>query len=148
MDTRAIIFIIIAIFGWGIAAVFDKMALKTGDSFSGLTIRAAVVFVTMALLAVFSGKSQSIITLVRSDMRSTLYFAASGILAGFIAMVAYYAALRLAPSSQVVPISSAYPLVTALFAMFLLKETVSVQQWLGILLIMIGIYLVQVKPTT
>jgi transporter family protein len=146
MDARAILFITIAIFGWGVAAVFDKMALKTGDSLTGLTIRAAAVFIAMALLAVFSGKTQSIITLIRSDTRITLYFVASGILAGFIAMVAYYAALRLAPSSQVVPISSAYPLITALFAMFLLKETVSVQQWLGILLIMIGIYLVQVKP--
>jgi transporter family protein len=49
-------------------------------------------------------------------------------------------ALSKGPSSMVTPISGAYPLVTLLFARFILSETISRFQWLCIALIMAGLF--------
>ncbi len=53
---------------------------------------------------------------------------------------------RFGPISLVTPITGAYPLVTLGFAALVLKEAVTKLQWLCILFILIGMYLVSLSP--
>lgn len=145
MTITVIILIGISVLGWGIAPVVDKLALKGSEPLIGLTVRGVAVLLTLLAAVIINGKTQNLIFLVRTDMRSTLLFALSGLLAGFIAMLTYYAALQLAPTTKVVPVTSIYPLVTALLGILLLKEHMSAVQIAGVLLIVAGVYLVQLK---
>ncbi|MFA5795429.1 MAG: EamA family transporter [Candidatus Brocadiia bacterium] len=145
MPVKVIVFLGIAILGWGIAAVIDKLALKQGEPLIGLTVRAAAILFMLITAIIINGKTKELVSFVQNDMRSVVLFSLSGLLSGFIAMLAYYAALQLAPASKVVPISSIYPLVTALLGIFLLKEYMSIIQMAGVLLVVAGVYLIQFK---
>lgn len=140
-----VVLIIISVMVGGIAAIFDKMALKDGSPIIGLTLRALTVIIMLVGAVIFTGKTRELISCVQNDSRSALFFAISGLLAGFIGMITYYGALKQAPASVVVPLSSTYPLVTAILGMVLLKESFSFERLIGVLLIVIGIYLVQSK---
>jgi transporter family protein len=141
----ALLLISITIIVWGVAAVMDKLALKQGDPLLGLTIRAITVLVMLLAFIIANGKIRALISLVQNDTRSTLFFMLSGLLAGFVGMLTYYGALRLAPVSQVVPVTSAYPLVVALLSVLFLGEQLSFLRLLGIILIISGVYLIQGK---
>lgn len=142
---NAIVFISITIVVWGIAALFDKLALDKGEPIIGLEIRSFVVFTTLTIIVILSGKVNPLIQLIGNDTRSVLFFVISGFLAGLIGMFTYYAALRLAPVSQVVPMTSSYPLIAALLGILFLKESITLPRLAGILLIIAGIFLMQTK---
>lgn len=145
MTLTVMILIGIAVLGWGIAPVVDKLALKESDPLIGLTVRGIAVLFTLLAAVVINGKTHALVSFVRNDMYSTLLFALSGLLAGVIAMLTYYGALQLAPTTKVVPVTSIYPLVTALLGILLLKEHMSITQIAGVLLIVAGVYMVQLK---
>ena len=54
----------------------------------------------------------------------------------------YYRALKVAPASQVVPITATYPLVTVALAMMFLGEKMTGPKLLGVVFIVVGIVLV------
>jgi transporter family protein len=145
MTVTVIILIGISVLGWGIAPVVDKLALKESDPLIGLTVRGIAVLFTLLAAVIINGKTHALVSLVQNDMRATLLFILSGLLAGVIAMLTYYGALQLAPTTRVVPITSIYPLVTALLGILLLKEHMSIAQIAGVLLIVAGVYMVQLK---
>lgn len=145
MTVTVIILIGISVLGWGIAPVVDKLALKESDPLIGLTVRGIAVLFTLLAAVIINGKTHALVSLVQNDMRATLLFVLSGLLAGVIAMLTYYGALQLAPTTRVVPITSIYPLVTALLGILLLKEHMSIAQIAGVLLIVAGVYMVQLK---
>jgi transporter family protein len=142
---ETMLYIIVAIMFWGIGGVFDKLSMNKGEPITGMAIRSFVVFVSLVAIIAFSGKTGLLISTVRNDAKTTLYFAISGICAGLIAMLAYFAALRLAPASQVIPVTSIYPLITVLLCVLFLKERLATIQSFGILLVIAGVYLVQLK---
>ncbi len=68
-------------------------------------------------------------------------------IAGLIALVAIFIALRELPLATVVSISFATPIFTTIFSIFLLKEKVGIFRWLAVLIGFVGI-LVIVEPGT
>ena len=63
-------------------------------------------------------------------------------LAGLIAIVAIFIALRKLPLATVVSISFAAPIFTTIFSIFLLSERVGVYRWLAVLVGFIGILII------
>ncbi len=123
---------------WGIAPIFDKMVVSTGVSpYTANLVRAfgAIAFLTFATF-----------TLKQFDVsafagRNLAYLVVAGALGGGLAMVLYYKALEITPTSKVVPITSIYPLFTVLLSAIVLKEGVSLRVLLGTVLIIAGVAL-------
>ncbi|MBM7622693.1 transporter family protein [Sporohalobacter salinus] len=72
-----------------------------------------------------------------------LYIAAEGIFASLLGHLAYFYALKFGAASQVVPFVAAYPLVTVIAAILFLKEGFSWENLIGVLLIIIGIFIIK-----
>lgn len=135
------IFIILTIFFWGSAAVCDKVALREAHPLSGLAIRSTAVIIAILLSGVFIRKMFTVPTKLPS--RSILLFILSGLFAGFFGMLTYYSALKKLPTSVVVPLCSVYPLIAALLGTIILKEEFSLIKLLGVILIILGVWLVK-----
>ena len=63
-------------------------------------------------------------------------------IAGLIAIVAIFIALRKLPLATVVSISFAAPIFTTIFSIFLLRETVGVYRWLAVIVGFVGILII------
>jgi len=81
--------------------------------------------------------------LMEVDGKGFLLFGASGVMAGLLAMWAYYTALKVGATSKIVPIAACYPLVTALLSVLILREGVTLPRVMGTALIVSGIWLVK-----
>ena len=127
---------------WGFAPILDKFAIS-----GGISIYAAnVVRVIGALMAILVA---SLLTTQLDfsgiDVRKVAYLLAAGAIAGAIAMVLYYSALRSLGASKTVSLTAIYPMFTMIFWIFsiiLLGEEVSLKLVVGTVLIIVGIILV------
>jgi len=133
-------FLFLTIFFWGVAAIFDKLALGKASPFAGLMVRQFLLSSILFLLAISSGRLGSLLAL---EGRSILFFGLSGICGGAAGLWTYYQALRLGGASLVVPITAAYPLITALLSWIILQESFTVSRLIGTVLIVLGIWLVK-----
>jgi transporter family protein len=137
---RLITFLVLTTFFWGVAAIFDKLALGKVAPFSGMLVRQFILIGIMLLVAVSSGRLGSLWAL---DGRSIFFFGLSGICGGIAGLWTYYHALRLGGASLVVPITATYPLVTAILSCALLQEGFTFRRFLGTALIVFGVWLVK-----
>jgi transporter family protein len=85
------------------------------------------------------GKTKEIIN---TPLKAMILFALSGIIAGLLAMLTYFTALKLGATSRIVPISATYPLVTVILGILILGEQVTLIRIIGTILIIAGIWLV------
>lgn len=134
------VLIIITVLLWGSVPIIDKIALTKTDPLVGVIIRSWAVFLPTIVLMVFTGRTKAVFT---TEPKTILLFAITGILAGFLAMLTYYGALKLAPTSKIVALGSTYPLVSAALAIILLREQVSLGRLMGVGLIIVGVWLVK-----
>ena len=125
---------------WGSTPILEKVGLKEVDPFVGVTVRSMAITAVLLAVAALSGRLRDIFSV---DLRTVVIFSSSGILAGFLGMWTYFWALKMGATSRVVPIAASYPLVTALLGMLLLGEQVTLLRFLGIVLIVVGIWLVK-----
>jgi len=125
---------------WGISAIFDKLAITNNNvpvpqanlirSFGGF------IFLLLIIIALRD------LDFSAFDSRRVSYLLIAGSIAGGIAMIIFYFALRQIGASRTVPLSSIYPLFTVLFASVFLGESVSLKVLAGTVLIVIGVILV------
>lgn len=59
-----------------------------------------------------------------------------------VGFLAYTEALRRGPISLVAPVSSGYPIITAILSVILLKETITSFQWSAIFVVVVGVIIV------
>jgi bacterial/archaeal transporter family protein len=137
---RAMIFILLTTIFWGIAAIFDKLALGRGAPFAGLLVRQLTVAVMIFLLAMGTGRLNGVFAM---EGRSVLFFWLSGLCGGVLGLWTYYHALRIAGASLVVPITATYPLITVLLSWLILQESFTVSRIVGTVLIVVGVWLVK-----
>lgn len=135
-----IILLIITTLLWGTTPIIEKMGLARVDPFIGVTVRSTIVTVILLSFALLLGKGRAILNL---DGKSILLFGLSGLMAGFIGMWTYYTALKMGPTSKIVPISACYPLITALLSILILREGVTLERIIGTALIVCGVWLVR-----
>lgn len=125
---------------WGSTPILEKVGLKEVDPFVGVTVRSMAITAVLLAVAALSGRLRDIFSV---HLRTVVIFSSSGILAGLLGMWTYFWALKMGATSRVVPIAASYPLVTALLGMLLLGEQVTLLRFLGIVLIVVGIWLVK-----
>jgi transporter family protein len=125
---------------WGATPIIEKIGLVKVDPLIGVTIRSAIVTVGLFILTFFLGRGKA---LIEVDGKSFLMFGLSGVMAGLLGMWTYYIALKMGPTSKIVPIAACYPLVTAFLSVLVLREGVTLSRVIGTVLIVSGIWLVQ-----
>ena len=125
---------------WGLAAIFDKLALGNVAPLSGLMVRQFMVTGVLLLTGISTGRLGGVLTL---EWRSVLFFGLSGICGGIAGLWTYYHALRLGGASLVVPITATYPLITALLSWAILQESLTIHRLIGTGFIVLGVWLVK-----
>lgn len=130
---------------WGIGGYFEKKGLGGSSGIPhevGIVIRTAVALVILGLIAAPQLKS-----LAHAETSSLLYLAlGGGIVAGSIGMLCFYASLKGAPLSQVMPIAFTAPMFGALAAVIFGGEQLSMRLVLGTLLTVAGIAVLTMRP--
>jgi len=124
---------------WGVGGYFEKRGLHLGNlpPQMGITIRTSVALVILGMVSAPHWK-----TAAQAGPKALIYIVVGGgIVAGSAGMLCFYAALKAAPLSQVMPIAFTAPLFGAVMAMTLGGEPVTVKTVLGMLMTVGGIIL-------
>ncbi|OGW75938.1 MAG: hypothetical protein A2Z72_08890 [Omnitrophica bacterium RBG_13_46_9] len=138
--TEVILFLVLTALLWGATPVLEKIGLGKTDPLTGVTIRSLAVTVALVIYMVLAGKAKQILQI---DIKTLAIFSATGLMAGLLGMITYFAALKHGATSQIVPIAATYPLVTAILSVLILGEQVTPLRLIGTLFIIIGIWFVQ-----
>lgn len=125
---------------WGIAPIFEKLSLKHISAFGALTIRSTVTTVVLITLAFMMGRQKEILGV---DGKTLVYILLGGVF-GILGLFIYFVALKQDAASRVVPLVNIFPLFTVLYSIVLLNETVTPMRLAGILLVVGGVYLINV----
>jgi|Deesub1362B_J571_1020462.scaffolds.fasta_scaffold00391_21 uncharacterized membrane protein len=125
---------------WAISAIFDKVAITNNTvpipqanlirSFGGF------IFLLLIILTMRDFDFSAF------DSRRISLLLIAGSIAGGIAMIIFYFALRQIGAARTVPLSSIYPLFTVLFAALFLGESISLRTVAGTVLIVLGVIFV------
>ncbi len=137
---KLLLFLFLTTLFWGIAAIFDKLALGKTSPFTGMMIRQ---FILTGILLVAGIGSARLGTLATLETRTMVLFGLSGICGGALGLWTYYHALRLGGASLVVPITATYPLITVFLSWLVLQESLTIPRIIGTALIVLGVWLVK-----
>jgi bacterial/archaeal transporter family protein len=137
---KLLAFLLLTTVFWGVAAIFDKLALGKVAPLSGMMVRQFILTGILLLIGIGSGRLGGVLAL---EWRSVLFFGLSGICGGVAGLWTYYHALRLGGASLVVPITATYPLITALLSWAILQESLTVPRLIGTAFIVLGVWLVK-----
>ena len=126
---------------WGIVPLMEKAGLSgTTAPFAGVMVRSIGVAAGLLVLScVWSPWAM----MRAMGWRSILLLALGGFLASVVGQLAFYRALKSGALSQVVPVAGAYPLVAALLGWLLLREPITVPRFLGLILVVSGVWLLR-----
>jgi len=131
---------IVTLIFWGAAPVFGKIGLAKLNPYTALAIRSFIVAIIMLVIILVRGDIKE---LVKIDLKSVAFIGIEGIFAALIGQFAYYYALKLGETSKIVPIASAFPLITVLIAAIFLSEKITLLKGSGIFLIIAGVVLLR-----
>jgi len=126
---------------WGFAPLFGKVGLKMVDPLLALGIRTFFVFLIVSFLVIFTGKAKELFALLPS--KGAFYVSCEALFGAILGQLFYFYALKGGEASRVVPIASAFPLFTALFAFLFLGEKFQWPKFLGAVLIVGGMILLR-----
>ena len=125
---------------WGTVPLLDKIIAATAISpVAANIVRSAGALLSLLLLSLLMRE------LSFEGIRGVniLILLTAGAIAGGIAMVIYYGALKSIGAAKAVPITSVYPLVTVVLSVLILGEKVNLPKVMaGTLLIVLGLVLV------
>ncbi len=139
-ELLAAVLLVITLLLWGTTPILEKVGLREVDPLTGVLIRSLSITVILLVIYIAKGRMHEVTGV---GLKNFALFTASGVMAGLLGMWTYFHVLKGGATSGIVPIAAAYPLVTALLGIFILKEEVTVQRLVGILLTIIGIVLVK-----
>jgi transporter family protein len=140
MDGKIIGLWILTLSFWGSAPLFEKIALRATDPLLALTLRSGMAVLILVLATLFTGKISQVQELTLRDFGA---LGASGLLAGVLGMFTYFSLLKTGQASKVVPLTAAYPLVTAILSLLFLGEKLTLMRLFGILLTISGLIILQ-----
>jgi len=140
MELSTIIFLLLAILGWGLGAFFDKISLDHMDPAGAFYVRTLFMILVFAPLIAwkYAPTKQA---LVGSDKLGPIFVMAS-VLVSMGGVFFYLKALSGGEATKIVPLSSTYPAVTFVLALLFLGESFSVNKLIGTLLLSGGIYFI------
>lgn len=118
---------------WGLWGFFGKMALER--NMPPVSVFLAEVLISLFVAALFVRRA-----LIPPQAKWSMFGLFSG--AGLaIGLVFYYLALEHAQANMIVPLTSLYPAVTVVLSYIFLHERLSPLQWVGLVLLLVGAYL-------
>ena len=127
---------------WGIGGYFEKKGLHLGNlpPQLGITIRTAVALVILGAVSAPHWKD-----VAQAGPRALVYMiVGGGVVAGSLGMLCFYAALKGAPLTRVMPIAFTSPLFGAALALTLGGEPLTFKTLLGMALTVGGIILLTI----
>ena len=127
---------------WGIGGYFEKKGLHLGNLSPqmGITIRTAVAVLILGIVSFPQWK-----TVPHAGPKAlTMMILGGGVVAGSVGMLCYYAAIKGAPLTRVMPIAFTSPLFGALMGVMLGGEPLTIKTVLGMLMTVGGIVLLTV----
>jgi transporter family protein len=127
---------------WGVGGYFEKKGLHLGglSPEMGITIRTGVALVILGVVSFPQWKS-----LPQAGTKALLMMViGGGVVAGAIGMLCYYAAIKGAPLTKVMPIAFTSPLFGALTGIIFGQEPLTWKIGLGTLLTLAGIIVLTV----
>lgn len=123
-----------ALFSFGLWGLFSKLSLVYVDSKSALIYQTAgVLIVGLLTLSILKFKPDT-------DVKGVSFGLLTGLAYG-IGCFFYLIAADKGKVITVVTLTALYPLVTIILSYFLLKETINIKQFLGIILALVAIFL-------
>lgn len=121
----------------GITAVLAKCGIRQTDSTLATAVRTIVVLVFSWFMVFVAGSPEQIFSL---DGMTWLFLVLSGLATG-ASWLCYFKALQMGDINKVVPIDKSSVILTILLAFFLLGEGISLFGGVGIVLIVVGTFL-------
>jgi bacterial/archaeal transporter family protein len=124
-----------------LTAIFAKVGLEGVDSDFATLVRTAVIIVVLAGFVYFTGKLSNPFTL----SSHTLLFLVLSALATGASWVCYFRALKVGAAANVAAVDKLSAVLIAIFAFTFLHERPSPREWLGILMVGIGVFIIGLK---
>jgi bacterial/archaeal transporter family protein len=127
---------------WGIGGYFEKKGLHLGNLSPqmGITIRTAVALLVLGIISFPQWK-----TIPQAGPKAlTLMIVGGGVVAGSVGMLCYYAAIKGAPLTRVMPIAFTSPLFGALMGIIYGSEPLTLKTVLGMLMTVGGIIILTI----
>lgn len=125
----------------GITAILAKIGIRNTDSNVATAIRTVIVLAFSWLMVWVVGSFPSIETITPKTL---LFLTLSGLATGG-SWLCYFKALQLGDVNKVTPIDKSSTVLTMLLAFLLLGEPLSVAKGIGMVLILVGTYLMITK---
>lgn len=140
MELSTVIFLLLAILGWGLGAFFDKACLKHMDPSGAFYVRTLFMIFLFIPLVLWK-YNQTKQALLGSDKLGPIFVVSSAVVS-MAGVFFYLKALSGGEAMKIVPLSSTYPFVTFVMAVLFLGESFTVNKLFGTLLLTGGIYFI------
>ncbi len=135
-------FALLTAIAWGVGGYFEKKGLHLGNLSPqmGITIRTFVALILLGFISYPYWKS-----VPQAGTKAMLYMViGGGVVAGAVGMTLFYAAIKGAPLSRVMPIAFTSPLFGALMGVIFGGEPITLKSILGMLMTVGGIILLTI----
>jgi transporter family protein len=124
-----------------LTAIFAKVGLKGVDSDLATLIRTVIIMAVLAGFVYFTGKWRNPLQL---SSKTWTFLVLSGLATG-ASWVCYFRALKAGDASKVAPVDKLSVLLVVVFAFLFLSERPSVREWIGILMVGVGVLILAFK---
>ncbi|MBN1439421.1 MAG: EamA family transporter [Anaerolineales bacterium] len=124
-----------------LTAIFAKIGLEGVDSDLATLIRTVIIMAVLAAFVYFAGKWSNPFKL---SSRTWLFLVLSSLATG-ASWVCYFRALKIGDASKVAPVDKLSLLLVAVFAVIFLGERPSIREWVGILMVGAGVFILALR---
>lgn len=124
-----------------LTAIFAKVGLAGVDADFATLIRTFIIFFVLLFMVTLLNKWQNPLLL---SGRTWLFLTLSAFATG-ASWLAYFRALQIGAASQVAPVDKLSVVLVAIFAVIFLGERPSLQEYIGIVLITLGVLTIALK---
>jgi transporter family protein len=124
-----------------LTAIFAKVGIEGVDSDLATLIRTAIILAVLSGFVYLAGKWSDPFVL---SSKTWVFLILSGLATG-ASWVCYFRALKIGNASQVAPVDKLSLVLVAVFAFAFLGERPSLREWLGILMVAAGVFVLALK---
>lgn len=136
------LFVLLATFLWGSMAAVGKLLLTDLDSLQVLLFTNLFAFLGLLVIVLFQRKKTIILTYTKQDYFT---FAWTGFLGVFLYPFFFFSALKLLPAQEAFAVNYLWPIMVVVFAIFILKEKITMKKILGIIFSFFGVVIIITK---
>lgn len=124
-----------------LTAIFAKVGIENVNSDFATFLRTIVILLCLTVILYLTNEFQSLKSI---SSKSYLFLGLSGLATG-ASWICYFRALKLGDAARVAPVDKLSVILVALFGVIFLSEKLSLRNWLGVVLITIGVVLLAFK---